>query len=100
MPYFIGEDAELDLDAIWEFIAKDSIDAADRWLEKLFDAFTAISDSPGVGHRRGDWIPLDVLFSAVGSYLIIYRVKNDTVQILAVTQGSRDVPSFVKHRFV
>lgn len=29
--YVLGVDAELDLDDIWEYIAGDSIDAADRW---------------------------------------------------------------------
>ena len=33
--YVLGSDAELDLDAIWEYIADDNVDAADRWIEKL-----------------------------------------------------------------
>ena len=35
----LSVDADFDLDDIWEFIASDSIDAADRWMGKLFDAF-------------------------------------------------------------
>lgn len=34
--YVLGSDAEFDLDGIWEYIAADSIEAADRWVEKLF----------------------------------------------------------------
>ncbi len=97
--YVIGEDAEHDLDAIWEFIAADSIDAADRWMERLFDSFAEIAQSPGVGHKRSDLTPLHIRFSAVGAYLIIYRVKSDVVQIIAVTQGARDIPSFLRLRF-
>jgi len=35
--YILSADADLDLDAIWEYIAQDNIDAADRWLGELFD---------------------------------------------------------------
>jgi plasmid stabilization system protein ParE len=30
-PYILSEDADRDLDEIWDYIAEDSIDAADRW---------------------------------------------------------------------
>jgi hypothetical protein len=44
--YVLSEDADLDLDDIWAYIAQDNIDASDRWIGKLFDAFEQ-SD----GHR-------------------------------------------------
>ncbi len=34
--YVLSADADLGLDSIWEHIAADSIDAADRWIGKLF----------------------------------------------------------------
>jgi plasmid stabilization system protein ParE len=40
--YVLSADAELDLDEIWEYIAADSLDAADRWIGKLFDAFETL----------------------------------------------------------
>jgi plasmid stabilization system protein ParE len=42
--YVLSADADLDLDEIWEYIAADSIDAADRWIRKLFDAFEALGE--------------------------------------------------------
>ena len=33
--YVLSADAERDLDHIWDFIAEDSIDMADRWIGKL-----------------------------------------------------------------
>jgi hypothetical protein len=33
--YFLSVAAALDLDEIWDFIAQDNIDAADRWINKL-----------------------------------------------------------------
>jgi len=93
--YVLGKDAELDLDEIWEYIASDSIDAADRWLNKLFDAFEVIARNPRIGHHRKDLTSLPVLFWAVENYLIIYRCNDGEVQIIALTQGSRDVPMFL-----
>jgi antitoxin ParD1/3/4/toxin ParE1/3/4 len=95
--YVLGYDAEADLEEIWEYIAADSIDAADRWTGKLFEAFEALGKMPGMGHRREDLTPHPVLFWTVGGYLIIYRVA-ESVEIVAVTQGSRDVPEFLRRR--
>jgi plasmid stabilization system protein ParE len=50
--YVLGRGAESDLDAIWEYIAQDNVDASDRWMGKLFDAFEFLGQSPGIGHKR------------------------------------------------
>jgi len=44
--YVLSADADLDLDEIWEYIAADNIEAADRWIGKLFDAFEALDAFP------------------------------------------------------
>jgi plasmid stabilization system protein ParE len=90
------------LTLIWttsgSIFAQDNIDAADRWIGKLFDAFEAIGQTPGVGHKREDLIAYPVLFFPVGAYLIIYRAIGPTVEIVAVTQGARDIPTFLQRR--
>jgi plasmid stabilization system protein ParE len=96
--YVLGSEAEIDLDEIWEYIAHDSIDAADRWMGKLFDAFDAIARNPGIGHKREDLTAYPALFWPVGAYLIIYRVQTERVEIVAVTQGAKDIPSFLRRR--
>ena len=96
--YVLSTGAELDLGEIWEYIAQDNIDAADRWIGKLFDAFTALARTPGMGHRREDLTEYPVLFWPVGAYLILYRVQNEFIEIVAVTQGARDIPSFLRQR--
>ena len=97
--YILSEDADRDLDDIWDYIAGDNVDAADRWIGKLFDAFDAIGDTPGIGHKREDLTGYPVLFWPVGAYLVIYRATSRPVEIVAVTQGSRDIPAFLHHRF-
>jgi len=95
--YVLSTAAELDLDEIWEYIANDSIDAADHWIAMLFDAFEKLADHPGMGHKRADLTAYPLLFWPVGAYLILYRVQTEFIEIVAVTQGARDIPAFL-HR--
>ena len=76
------------------------MEAADRWTGKLFDAFEALGKAPGMGHKREDLTDYGALFWPVGEYLIIYRFVSPSapVEIVAVTQGSRDIPSFLHRR--
>lgn len=46
--YVLSADADLDLDEIWDYIAADNIDAADRWIDRLFDAFEALGQTPRI----------------------------------------------------
>ena len=88
----------MDLDEIWDYIAEDNIDAADRWIAKLFDAFDGLARTPGMGHKREDLTTHPILFWPVGAYLILYRHKDERIEIVAVTQGARDIPSFLRQR--
>lgn len=98
MNYVLGRGADEDLDAIWEYIARDSLDAGDEWIGKLFEAFERIARTPRMGHTREDLTTYPVRFWSVGSYLIIYRAEREPVEIVAVVQGSRDVPAFLDQR--
>lgn len=60
--YHLAAAAASDLAAIWDYIAEDSIDAADRWVAKLFDALDRLALNPGMGHSREDLTDLPLLF--------------------------------------
>ncbi|MGA2270099.1 MAG: type II toxin-antitoxin system RelE/ParE family toxin [Bryobacteraceae bacterium] len=96
--YILSVDADLDLDEVWEYIAADNVDAADRWIGKLFDAFEALARTPGIGHKREDLTDYPVVFWPVGSYLVIYRAEHRPIEIVGVTHGSRDIPAFLRCR--
>ena len=51
-----------------------------------------------MGHTREDLTAYPVMFWPVGAYLILYRVQKSAIEIVAVTQGSRDIPSFLRQR--
>ncbi|HWG20350.1 MAG TPA: type II toxin-antitoxin system RelE/ParE family toxin [Terracidiphilus sp.] len=96
--YVLSAGAESDLYSIWEFIAQDNIDAADRWVTKLFEGFEVLTRNPAIGHRRDDLTSFPVLFWPIGAYLVIYRIQDGHIEIVSVTQGARDIPSFLRTR--
>ena len=51
-----------------------------------------------MGHKREDLTRYPVLFWPVGAYLVIYRPERGPIEIVAVTQGSRDIPAFLHRR--
>jgi plasmid stabilization system protein ParE len=55
--HIINQEADEDLHDIWDFIALDNIDAADRWDAKLREAFDLLGRNPEVGHTRKDFAP-------------------------------------------
>ena len=52
--YAFHPDAFADLDEIWEYIAQDNIDAADRGLADIHTVLRSLAASPHIGHRRPD----------------------------------------------
>ena len=52
-----------------------------------------LAQMPRMGHTRGDVTDYPVLFLPVGAYLVIYRADRQPIEIVAVTQGSRDIPA-------
>ena len=69
-----------------------------RWIAKLFDAFDRLAQMPDIGHRREDLTPYAVRFWLVGAYVVIYRAERSPIEIVAVAQGSRDIPLFLERR--
>ncbi len=96
--YVLGREAEQDLNETWDYIAEDSVDAANRLIARLFDAFEALARNPGMGHKREDLTNFPVLFWPVGDYLVIYRAEKNPMQIVAVVHGKRDIPTFLRRR--
>ena len=96
--YDLSVGAELDLDEVWKYIAHDNIDVGDRWIATLFDAFDSLARTPAMGHTRKDLTDYPVLFWPVGAYMIIYRSHRERVEIVAVTQGARNIPTFLRQR--
>jgi toxin ParE1/3/4 len=102
MPEFIlSEYVEPELDAIWEYIALDNMDAADRFVESAYRTFRELARMPGMGRiRRFPQVQLRDLqsFRVKGfeNYLIFYRPISDGIEVFHVLHGARDLESFWK----
>jgi plasmid stabilization system protein ParE len=83
--------ARLDLLNIWNYIAEDSIDAADKVVGELRAAFEGLADMPGKGHIREELVDPRHRVWSVYSSLIIYRVNTTPLQIVSVVHGARDL---------
>jgi toxin ParE1/3/4 len=96
--YRFSTEAKIDLHEIWEYIATDNPEAADRWVARIRNAIDSLARNPHMGHAREDLTDRSILFWPVGAYLILYRILPRKIEILAVTQGGRDIPSFLRRR--
>jgi plasmid stabilization system protein ParE len=84
--------ADQDLNDIWDYIAADNIEAADRVLSALETAFQRLADGPALGHYREDLADKRHRFDSVFSYLIVYRWEANPLQIIRILHAARDVP--------
>jgi plasmid stabilization system protein ParE len=50
--FVLHPDAIKDLEEIWEYIAADNVDAADRFREEIYGAIKSLVPFPYVGHSR------------------------------------------------
>jgi plasmid stabilization system protein ParE len=89
--YAFHPDAFADLDEIWEYIAADNVDAADRVLADIHATLTALAESPQIGHRRPDLTTHPLRFHvARDAYLIAYASDEKPIWVLAVFHGRRN----------
>lgn len=82
--------ADEDLLEAWGYIAQNNIDAADRLLEKIDKKCQLLADTPKAGVRRDDLAP-GLLCFIEGKYLIFYRIVDETVEILRILHGARNL---------
>jgi toxin ParE1/3/4 len=82
--------AEVDLASIWDFIADDSLKAADALLDRIEKVFDMLARTPMAGRARGDLVPSLRSFPA-GSYVIFYVPVPDGIEVVRVMSSRQDV---------
>ena len=88
--FVLHPDALADLTEIWEYIAADSPDAADRILEDVHEAIRALVAFPELGHQRPDLTSRPLRFQPTGNFLIAYAPDERPLLVLAVLHGRRN----------
>lgn len=85
----VAAEAQFDLDSIAEFIARDSLAAAEQFIDRLNQTFERLRQAPGVGSPRNE-LMRDLRGRAFGSYIIYYRMHAESLEILRVVHSARD----------
>lgn len=88
-----------DLLEIWQRIAADNPEAADRVENAIYDACALIAKSPFAGQIRKDFTALPLRFWTLGrypNYLIIYDPASTPIQIIRILHAMRDVKQILK----
>lgn len=80
-----------DLNEIWDYLASDNVEVADRILWELESAMLRLARLPGIGHYREELADRSNKFFLVRSYLIVYQPGTTPLRIIRVLHGSRDV---------
>ncbi|KYH02230.1 type II toxin-antitoxin system RelE/ParE family toxin [Bradyrhizobium sp. DOA1] len=82
--------ADRDLDSIWDFIASNSIRAAEKQIARIGEIFEMIVDNPLAGRERRE-LRMGLRSFPVGNYVIFYIPLTDGVEIVRVMHGRLDI---------
>ncbi|MGH9445783.1 MAG: type II toxin-antitoxin system RelE/ParE family toxin [Terriglobia bacterium] len=97
--YRFTPQAENDLFEIWSYIARDSVDAADRVEATVYEACAFLADGPLRGHSRQDLTNLPLRFWTVPrypTYIVVYDPQSRPLQIIRILQGARNIATVLK----
>lgn len=84
--------------AVWQYIAKDNVDAADRLIRQIDEKCELYVDSPLLGDIC-DEFGLGVRCFYVGRYVIYYRPSKDGILVLLVLHSARDLLNVYRRAF-
>jgi plasmid stabilization system protein ParE len=97
--YRLTPSAENDLFEIWCYIARDSIDSANRVEEAIYDACTLLARSPHAGQARGDLTRRALRFWTVSpfkKYVVVYDPDTRPLRILRILHGARNIRALLQ----
>jgi toxin ParE1/3/4 len=81
-----------DLEVIWDYMAADNPEAAERCLRQIDAQFHKLAQQPFIGRERKDLGP-GLRSFAVGHYVIFYQpiASGEGVEIVRVIEGHRNI---------
>jgi toxin ParE1/3/4 len=88
--FALHPDAVTDIDEIWEFIAADNLDAADRTINEIFEKIGSLVPFPHAGHFRADLTSRPLRFHPVRDFLVAYAPDENPLLVIAVLHGRRN----------
>jgi toxin ParE1/3/4 len=85
------ETAQDHLDAIYAYIAQDSPEYALRMVDRLTRRSQQIADLPLSGRKVPEYEMEQIREVVERPYRIIYHIKPDQIDVVAVLHGARDI---------
>mgnify|MGYP002749822304 CR=1 FL=1 len=80
-----------DLESIRNYIARDSDFYASSFIEKILHTVDKIGDLPEIGRMVPEANSPNIREVIFQNYRIIYRILHDSIQLIGVIRGSRDL---------
>ena len=74
--------ADLDLDSIWNFIAADNIQAAERLIDRIGSVFQMLVENPLAGRERPE-LRKGLRSFPVRNYIIFYIPVPDGIEVIS-----------------
>lgn len=84
-----------DLDAIAEFIARDSAHYAGLHVQSIVAHVEKLKDLPRSGRIVPEYGREDLREFIFGNYRIVYRLRGDLIEVAAVVHGARRMPDLL-----
>jgi toxin ParE1/3/4 len=95
MKFFVKSPARNDLRDIAAYIAKDNPKRAVSYIAELNAKIRTIAELPYSYPLREDWGP-ELRSGVYGSYQIIFTIEDETVIIIRVIHGARNIPDILE----
>ena len=99
---FLTDDAVYDLEDLYDYIEfHDVSEKADYVLDKIEETFLSLADNPERGAYPNELLAVglreyrEIYFSP---YRIIYRISSQSVYVLVIADGRRDMQSLLERR--
>jgi toxin ParE1/3/4 len=82
--------AGADIAEIWDFIAEDSLEQADRWVDRLDEKLQLLAGQPLMGRGRPE-LAAGLRSMPFGRYVIFYLPLGDGIDVVRILHSARDV---------
>jgi toxin ParE1/3/4 len=82
-------EATEDIEAIAEFISRDSDFTRERWCPKIFSVSRTLADFPHIGRAVPELGDANIRERFVYSYRLVYRIEQEKILVVAVVHGKR-----------
>jgi toxin ParE1/3/4 len=98
LPIIFSAEADEDLIQIWGYLAREaSQQVADRQLHDIDRVCSRLKAWPLSGRTRDELLP-SMRSALAAPYIVFYRVAKDTIEIIRVLHGRRDIASIFARR--